>query len=173
MLPEFRREPKGFPDLLNYYALVDEGVLFNKDGSLLAGWWYAGPDMESATPNEMAVLAEQVNGALRDLGNGWMIQADAIRKPAPGYPEAGHFLDPTSRLIDEERRRVYESGEATFESLYAFTASYLPPPEMQNRLSALFIDTDETDRAPSWQTALRHFQRATTHHHLSPPAGGA
>jgi type IV secretion system protein VirB4 len=163
MLPEFRREPKSFPDLLNYYALVDEGVLFNKDGSLLAGWWYAGPDMESATPNEMAVLAEQVNGALRDLGNGWMIQADAIRKPAAGYPEAAFFPDPTSLLIDEERRRVYESGEATFESLYAFTVSYLPPPEMQNRLSALFIDSDEEDRAPSWETALRHFQRATTH----------
>jgi len=163
MLPEFRREPKGFPDLLNYYALVDEGVLFNKDGSLLAGWWYAGPDMESATPNEMAVLAEQVNGALSDLGNGWMIQADAVRKPASGYPEAGFFPDPTSRLIDDERRRVYESGEATFESLYAFTVSYLPPPEMQNRLSALFIDSDEANQAPSWQTALRHFQRGTTH----------
>ena len=53
MLPEFRREPKSFPDLLNYFALVDEGVLFNKDGSLLSGWWYGGPDMESATPNEM------------------------------------------------------------------------------------------------------------------------
>ena len=25
MLPEFRREPKSFPDLLNYFALVDEG----------------------------------------------------------------------------------------------------------------------------------------------------
>ena len=91
MLREFRSEPKGFPDLLNYYALVSEGVLFNKDGSLLAAWWYAGPDMESATPNEMAVLAAQINGALRDLGNGWMIQADAIRKPAPGYALAGAF----------------------------------------------------------------------------------
>jgi len=163
MLPEFRREPKGFPDLLNYYAFVDEGVLFNKDGSLLAGWWYAGPDMESATANEMAVLAEQVNGALRELGNGWMIQADAIRKPAPGYPPAGAFPDPTSRLLDEERRRRYESGEATFESLYAFTVSYLPPPEIQHRLSALFVDRDETDRTPSWQTALRHFARAAAH----------
>ena len=163
MLPEFRREPKSFPDLLNYFALVDEGVLFNKDGSLLAGWWYAGPDMESATPNEMAVLSEQLNGALRDLGNGWMIQADAIRKPAPGYPEVGFFPDPTSRLIDQERRGHYESGEATFESLYAFTASYLPPPEMQSRLSALFIESEEANRAPSWETVLRHFQRATMH----------
>lgn len=160
MLREFRTEPKGFPDLLNYFALVDEGVLFLKDGSLLAAWWYAGPDMESATPNEMAVLAAQINGALRDLGNGWMIQADAIRKPATGYPEASAFPDPTSRLIDEARRAVYESGAATFESVYAFTATYLPPPEIQDRLSAVFIDTDEGERAASWTTVLKHFHRA-------------
>jgi len=160
MLREFRSEPKGFPDLLNYYALVGEGVLFNKDGSLLAAWWYAGPDMESATPNEMAVLSAQINGALRDLGNGWMIQADAIRKPAPGYPAAGAFPDATTRLIDDERRRVYEGGEATFESLYALTVTYLPPAEIQNRLGALFIESDKSQRAPNWETVLRHFERA-------------
>jgi type IV secretory pathway VirB4 component len=136
MLREFRTEPKGFPDLLNYYALVHEGVMFQKDGSLLSGWWYAGPDMESATPNEMAVLSAQINGALRDLGNGWMIQADAIRKPAPGYPEAGAFPDATSALVDLERRRLYESGAATFESVYALTATYLPPPEIQGAFRA-------------------------------------
>lgn len=160
MLREFRSEPKGFPDLLNYYALVSEGVLFNKDGSLLAAWWYAGPDMESATPNEMAVLAAQINGALRDLGNGWMIQADAIRKPAPGYALAGAFPDATSRLIDDERRRLYEGGGATFESVYALTATYLPPAEIQNRLGALFIESNEERRAPSWDAVLRHFERA-------------
>jgi type IV secretion system protein VirB4 len=160
MLREFRSEPKGFPDLLNYYALVGEGVLFNKDGSLLAAWWYAGPDMESATPNEMAVLSAQINGALRDLGNGWMIQADAIRKPAPGYAAAGAFPDATTRLIDDERRRVYEGGEATFESLYALTVTYLPPAEIQNRLGALFIESDKSQRAPNWETVLRHFERA-------------
>lgn len=163
MLREFATEPKGFPDLLNYFALVEDGVLFNKDGSLLASWWYAGPDMESATANEMAVLSAQINGALRDLGNGWMIQADAVRKPASGYPQTSRFPDPTSRLIDEERRRHYESGAATFESLYAFTVSYLPPPEIQNRLSDFFIDDDETERTASWTTVLRHFERALAH----------
>ena len=163
MLREFATEPKGFPDLLNYYALVEDGVLFNKDGSLLASWWYAGPDMESATPNEMAVLSAQINGALRDLGNGWMIQADALRKPAGGYAEGSRFPDATSRLIDEERRRHYESGSDTFESLYAFTVSYLPPPEIQNRLSDFFIDDDEIDRSASWTTVLRHFERSLAH----------
>ena len=160
MLREFKTEPKGFPDLLNYFALVDEGILFQKDGSLLASWWYGGPDMESATPNEMAVLSGQINGALRELGNGWMIQADAIRKPASDYPEASAFPDPTSRLIDDARKAVYESGTATFESVYAFTATYLPPPEIQDRLSALFIDADESERSASWSTVLKHFHRA-------------
>jgi hypothetical protein len=39
VLREFRSGPKGFPDLLNYYALVAEGVLSSAGGSLLAGQW--------------------------------------------------------------------------------------------------------------------------------------
>jgi type IV secretion system protein TrbE len=34
----------GFPDLLNYAALIDPGIILLKDGSLLAGWRYSGPD---------------------------------------------------------------------------------------------------------------------------------
>ncbi len=160
MLRDFRAEPKGFPDLLNYCGFASEGVVFNKDGSLLAAWWYAGPDMESATPNEMAILSAQINGALRELGNGWMIQADAIRKPAPGYSQAGAFPDATTRLIDDERRRHYESGSATFESLYALSVTYLPPAEIQSRLSALFVDSESAGGARGWENILQHFERA-------------
>jgi hypothetical protein len=39
MVREFRSEPKGFPDLLNDCALIGEGMLFKKDGSLFAVWW--------------------------------------------------------------------------------------------------------------------------------------
>ena len=99
----FTRSPsKGLADLLNYAALVDEGICLLKDGALLAAWSYAGPDLESASHEELAVLSSQVNSALARLGNGWMLHVDAIRQPSVGYPQVGAFPDPTMRLIDEE-----------------------------------------------------------------------
>ena len=47
-LRQFRNRAKGLPDLLNYAALVDDGVVLNKDGSLMAAWEYRGEDLESA-----------------------------------------------------------------------------------------------------------------------------
>ena len=58
----------GFPDLLNYAALIDPGVILLKDGSLLAGWRYSGPDLNSASPEEMTALVHQVNAGLMGQG---------------------------------------------------------------------------------------------------------
>src|SRR5207244_7657637 len=98
-----RSHPKGLADLLNYAALVDEGICLLTGGAFLAAWAYAGPDMESASHEELAVLSSQVNSALARLGNGWMLHVDAIRQPSIDYPEVGEFHDTTTRLLDEER----------------------------------------------------------------------
>src|SRR5947199_4869228 len=118
MLRFTRSHPKGLGDLLNYAALVDEGICLLKDGAFLAAWSYAGPDMESASHEELAVLSSQVNSALARLGNGWMLHVDAIRQPSIDYPELGAFPDPTTRLIDDERRERYTADGTHFESAY-------------------------------------------------------
>ena len=43
-LREFRTRAKGFADLLNYAAIIEDGILLNKDGSLMAAWAYEGED---------------------------------------------------------------------------------------------------------------------------------
>jgi len=78
MLTVLTPKPKGLADLANYAALVDEGVCLLKDGGFLAAWMYTGPDLESASHDELAVLSSQVNAALVRLGNGWMLHVDAI-----------------------------------------------------------------------------------------------
>ena len=55
-LRQFRNRAKGLPDLLNYAALVDDGVVLNKDGSLMAAWEYRGEDLESASHAELAAV---------------------------------------------------------------------------------------------------------------------
>src|ERR1700728_5518428 len=98
-----RTRAHGLADLLLPFALIDDGMLLQQDGSLLAGWSYRGPDMMSAAAAEIDALSAGLNSVLR-LGSGWMVQCDAIRSRAPGYPEQGAFPDPVTRVIDDERR---------------------------------------------------------------------
>ena len=75
-----------FSDLLLYQTLVSEGVIEMKNGSFIAGFWYDGPDLESATKEEVESLSAYISRALMRLGRGWMLHAEMIRKPAEGYP---------------------------------------------------------------------------------------
>ena len=50
---EHREHPRGLADLLLPYALIEDGILLQQDGSLLTGWSFRGPDMMSAAPAEM------------------------------------------------------------------------------------------------------------------------
>ncbi len=157
----FAPKPKGLADLVNYAALVDDGVCLLKDGGFLAAWTYTGPDLESASHEELAVLSSQVNAALVRLGNGWMLHVDAIRRPSVGYPEGGAFPDSTTRLIDEERRERYTAEGTHFESAYYLALTYRPPAEIENRVSALFLEGDG-DRRQGWSQVLDIFRKTVT-----------
>lgn len=141
-LREHRTEPSGLADLLNWAFLVDDrppAVVLQKDGSLLAGWRYRGPDVASATPSELASLAAQVNDALLPLSDGWMVHVDAIRRVAAPYSRSA-FPDPVCQLIDDERRAVHaaEAGRQ-FETTYALVVTYLPPADTVARVAAHFV----------------------------------
>jgi type IV secretion system protein VirB4 len=154
----FALKPKGLADLMSYAALVDEGICMLKDGGFLAAWTYTGPDLESSSHEELAVLSSQVNAALVGLGNGWMLHADAVRRPSVNYPEGGAFPDPTTRLIDDERRERYTAEGTHFESAYYLALTYRPPAEIENRVSALFLEGDG-DRNQGWNQILDIFRK--------------
>jgi len=87
---ETRNQPTGLADLLLWFGLVDDGIVLQRDGSLLAAWHYRGPDLQSATHAEMAAIARRLNRILR-LGSGWMIQVDSFRSFSSGYSPEGAF----------------------------------------------------------------------------------
>lgn len=123
---EHRSGPRGLADLLLPYALIEDGVLLQQDGSLVAGWSFQGPDMMAASASEMSALSARLNQVLR-LGGGWMLHCDAIRSQAPGYPDEGDYPDPVTRLIDDERRQQFLHEGAHYESEYFLVLTYLPP----------------------------------------------
>jgi type IV secretion system protein VirB4 len=143
-LRAYRDQAQGVPDLLDWAALVDSGLVQGKSGALMAGYFYRGPDLASSTAAERNTLTARVNAALARLGSGWVTWHEAVRLPAAAYPppEASHFPDPISRLIDAERRAQFLAEGTHFESEYALVFYYLPPLRRHTRIEALVWDED-------------------------------
>ncbi|WP_257169676.1 conjugal transfer protein TrbE [Bradyrhizobium sp. SRS-191] len=127
-LAEYRRTNIRLADFLPWAALVDEGVVLNKDGSLQRTARFRGPDLESSVESELAAVAARLNNALRRLGSGWAVFVEAQRHSAGAYPPC-MFPDAASALVDAERKAQFEEEGAHYESSYYLTFLYLPPRE--------------------------------------------
>jgi type IV secretion system protein TrbE len=138
-LSEYRRSLSHLADFLPWAALVDEGIVLNKDGSFQRTARFRGPDLDSAVPAELVGVAGRLNNALRRLGSGWAVFVEAQRHPASQYPE-GYFPDVASALVDVERRAQFEEEGAHYESDYFLTFLYLPPPEDTARAERLLYE---------------------------------
>ncbi|MEJ2116617.1 MAG: hypothetical protein P8Y36_01430 [Alphaproteobacteria bacterium] len=127
-LKPFRGSEPGVADLLPWATLMDDGLVINKDGSLMAGWTFKGPDVASLTPALKNAITQRLNNASL-LGDGYAFWFETVRMPAADYPppSASHFPDPTSALIDEERRRQFMAEGAHFETGQAVVLMYTPP----------------------------------------------
>lgn len=127
-LVEYRSSNVRLADFLPWAALVDEGVVLNKDGSFQRTARFRGPDLESAVPAELVAVAARLNNALRRLGSGWAVFVEAQRHAAGAYPP-NTFPDVASALVDTERKAQFEEEGAHYESSYYLTFVYLPPAE--------------------------------------------
>ncbi len=138
-LKEFRTAAYGLPDLLSWAALVDNGIVLTKNGGFMAAWDYRGPDLDSATPEELRAMAARINAVLK-LGDGWVIHCDAVRGPAPGYARQGAFPDRTTRLIDDMRRASHEGVYVGYASRYVLSVTWFPMPDAASKTADLFVD---------------------------------
>lgn len=145
-LKKHRAKDAGLADLLNYAAVVDDGVIVGKNGSFMAAWLYQGDDNASSTDEQREIISFRINQALAGLGNGWMIHVDAVRRPAPKYSDrqVSSFPDPISAAIDEERRRLFEGMGTMYEGYFVLTVTWFPPVLAQRKFVELMFDDDAT-----------------------------
>ncbi|URL58457.1 VirB4 family type IV secretion/conjugal transfer ATPase [Luteibacter flocculans] len=161
---DFRR-PHGqaVADLLNYAAVVDDGVIVCKNGAFMAAWMFEGDDAASSTDEQRETASMRVNQALSRLGNGWMLHVDAVRRPAHEYADASasHFPDPVSAAIDEERRRLFRSLGTTYEGYLVMTLTWFPPQIAQRKFVEMMFDDDAEVVGSTEQThaLIADFQR--------------
>ncbi|UWU26161.1 conjugal transfer protein TrbE (plasmid) [Rhizobium sp. CB3060] len=150
-LKSFRHSGPSFADLVPYAGLVDNGVILLKDGSLMAGWYFAGPDSESSTDAERNEVSRQINAILSRLGSGWMIQVEAVRVPTADYPHHPdcHFPDLVTRAIDAERRAHFQKERGHFESRHALILTWRPPEPRRSGLTR-YIYSDTASRSATY-----------------------
>ncbi|WOH57739.1 conjugal transfer protein TrbE [Bradyrhizobium sp. BWC-3-1] len=127
-LAEYRRSNTRLADFLPWAALVDEGIVLNKDGSFQRTARFRGPDLDSSVPAELVSVASRLNNALRRLGSGWAVFVEAQRHSAGRYPP-DTFPDVASALVDAERKAQFEEAGSHYESSYYLTFLCLPPAE--------------------------------------------
>jgi len=153
-LKKHRAKDEGLADLLNYAALVDDGVLIGKNGSFMASWLYKGEDNANATDEYIEMVSFRINQAFLNMGSGWMIHVDAVRRRAPGYNDGGlsYFPDPVSSAVDEERKRLFESLGTLYEGFFIITVTWFPPKLVQRQFVELMFDDDSIKPSRTAQT---------------------
>jgi type IV secretion system protein VirB4 len=131
---------ESYGDKLNYGELIAPGLMLMRDGALLGGWEFNGPDLESASSYELNSLVAQINSAFLHLGDGWMLHQSIMRFPALCYPGTGAFPDPTTLLFDLERKQRYEKAGALFENVSSLILTYKAPDITGNIANSFFIE---------------------------------
>ena len=135
-LAEYRKNFAHLADFLPWAALVDPGIVLNKDGSLQRTARFRGPDLDSSVASELSAVSQRLNSAFRRLGDRWALFIEAQREPSAVYADS-QFPDAASALVDAERKAAFENTQAHFESNYFLTLLYLP-------------SEDATSRGESW-----------------------
>ena len=60
-LAEYRRRSQILADFLPWAALVEQGVILNKDGSFQRTARFRGPDLDSATPAGLVAITSRLH----------------------------------------------------------------------------------------------------------------
>ena len=162
-LKAYQNQQAGLADLLNFAAVVDDGVIVGKNGALMAAWLYAGEDKQSMSNENLEMVSFRINQILSGLGNGWMLHVDAIRHEVPHYsaPEQSFFPDRASSQVDEERRAFFEGLDTLYDGYFVLTLSWLPPSRTERALVNLMFDDDtqKLDEAGEARNLLAQFKR--------------
>ena len=157
-LREYADAPTLLADYLPWACMVAPGIVLNKDGSFQTTFTYRGPDLESATEEELVSVMARVNNVLRRFGSGWALFFEAQRHEVHDYPDS-QFADALSWLVDQERALQVEEAGTRFECSYYLTLLWLPPPDATGRAEKALIQRPETEDAATWRHRLEVFQQ--------------
>ena len=148
-------------DLLPWAIPVDSGIVQTKLGAFIVGYWSTPPDTASSTGVEQAGVSDDVQVALARFGAGWSSWTDVINKPAAPYPskEDSHFPEEIPEMIDEERRRAFESEGEHFDNERALFLCYMPPHVQVSKFQSMMYSGGTVKTETPIARLLENFKR--------------
>jgi type IV secretion system protein TrbE len=154
---DLRRKPDlrhSLPDLFNFAFAEDEHTVVMKDGARIVAFECLGPDLNSASVEEMDSHRALANRALLRLDESFAYQVDFIRYPSGEYPDR-QYADPVSAMVGYEGALHYAQEDRHFESRTVITiAGKAAETEMQSRLQGIFVtgnvSEDQIGRERQW-----------------------
>lgn len=160
---DWRSSELGFSDLLFWDLLVADGVLLCKDGTLLAGFYFEGPDTAVMSAVELDHLADRMNNALASLGGEFILHIDASRIESKHYPAESEsaFPDPVSAKIDAERRTYFSQAGDHFETVHSVCIGYLPALQTKSKMAGWLVTRDlDSEIQQRLDVELQKFEQA-------------
>lgn len=159
---EFRNKRAGFPDLLRYASVINSGVILGKGGELMATFKYRGPDMQCASKEDLEYLRQRVSSMVKKLTGGWMLHSTTLRKESIEYKKGGHFPDPVTSAIENERAEQYQREGNHYENEYFLTFTYLPDSIIVNKIKEFAYDKNVEENVDPSRIATKsvdYFER--------------
>jgi type IV secretion system protein TrbE len=153
---------RGLPDYLNYGSIVAPGVVLNKDGSVLAGRYFRGRNLNHLHEIEWDAASAAANRAFCKLGGGWAVWIDDNRLPVSRFtdPAHNHFPCEIAEIIETERREALTEEGATLQSEYVLCLHYTPPVKTKSAVLNLIYDQDKDNRPSAASAILAGFLKA-------------
>ena len=155
MIKEYQDEKKKLSTYIPWIAMIDEGVILNKNGTFQKTLKFRGYDLDSATIYELQNSNGRLNNVLTRLEGNWTMHIEARRVHSKEY-ESTEIENFALKLIDDERKNKFQSG-TYFESEYYLTLTYLTPVDTEKKLKNFFIEEEKT--AENIDKSLENFKK--------------
>jgi len=143
-------EGRSSAEFIRWLLPLDDRIVLNKDGSLLACFDFSGMDLDSTSNAEINQVRSQLLYAIEQLQEeslviGWQVR----RRVTKRYPSA-EFPDPVSQRIDDAQRASFLS-DVQFINRHSVTLSMYPAASTTRMMAKL--QRIQENSGGVWQSA--------------------
>ncbi|MBR8700496.1 MULTISPECIES: conjugal transfer protein TrbE [unclassified Fusobacterium] len=136
---DYDSDPKVI-DYLPWGYLVEDGIIFNKNGSLQQSFSIRGYDIKSMEDIDTIDFRAKLNNIFKRMNGNWSFHVESRRRKAKPYIHC-KFQEKVLQLIDNVRGKKYNSGNF-YISEYFITFTWLPPMDLVNKVQDKIILDD-------------------------------
>ena len=105
----YNQSTRSYAELLPWFKQVTPSVVLNMDGSLLAGFSYAGVDIESSTTDELEAALNSMEIAFAGFDDHFTVWS-FIDKRRRSYTGDSDIRNDVARVIDQRWREIVDRG---------------------------------------------------------------